>query len=60
MSTIKLFEEKNVRSEWIEHEEKWDFSVQDVVQIFTDSNDVKQYIKKMFLKMLLLGNTPYP
>lgn len=28
-------------------EEKWYFSVADVVQILTDSADVKQYIKKM-------------
>jgi hypothetical protein len=47
MSNIKLFEEKNVRSAFNEQEEKWYFSVQDVIQILTDSNDVKQYIKKM-------------
>jgi DNA-damage-inducible protein D len=46
MSNIKLFEEKNVRSAFNEQEEKWYFSVQDVIQILTDSNDVKQYIKK--------------
>ena len=46
MSNIKLFEEKKVRSVYNEQEEKWYFSVQDVVQILTDSNDVKQYIKK--------------
>jgi DNA-damage-inducible protein D len=47
MSSIKLFESKQVRSEWNEKEEKWYFSVQDVVEILTDSSDVKQYIKKM-------------
>jgi hypothetical protein len=47
MSNIKLFEEKNVRSAFNEQEEKWYFSVQDVIQVLTDSNDVKQYIKKM-------------
>jgi hypothetical protein len=50
MSNIKLFEEKNVRSVFNEQEEKWYFSVQDVVQILTDSNDVKQYIKKMLTR----------
>ena len=47
MSNIKLFESKQVRSEWNEIEQKWYFSVQDVVEILTDSSDVKQYIKKM-------------
>jgi DNA-damage-inducible protein D len=47
MSSIKLFESKQVRSEWNEKEQKWYFSVQDVVEILTDSSDVKQYIKKM-------------
>ena len=46
MSNIKLFEEKNVRSVWNDEEEKWYFAVQDVVQILTNSNDVKQYLKK--------------
>jgi DNA-damage-inducible protein D len=47
MGNIKLFESKQVRSEWNEKEQKWHFSVQDVVEILTDSSDVKQYIKKM-------------
>jgi hypothetical protein len=47
MSNIKLFESKQVRSYWNEIEQKWYFSVQDVVEILTDSSDVKQYIKKM-------------
>jgi DNA-damage-inducible protein D len=50
MNNIKLFEEKKVRSVYNEQEEKWYFSVQDVVQILTDSNDVKQYIKKMLTR----------
>ena len=47
MSNIKLFESEQVRSHWNEKEQKWYFSVQDVVEILTDSSDVKQYIKKM-------------
>ncbi|MEZ4777272.1 MAG: hypothetical protein R3D00_29115 [Bacteroidia bacterium] len=47
MSNIKLFESKQIRSVWNEAEEKWYFSVQDVVEVLTDSTDVKQYIKKM-------------
>lgn len=44
---IQLFEKKQVRSVWDEDEEKWYFSVQDVVEILTESNDVKQYIKRV-------------
>jgi prophage antirepressor-like protein len=44
---VQLFQEQKVRTHWDEEQEKWYFSVQDVVQILTDSNDVKQYIKRM-------------
>ena len=46
-TAIKLFETKQVRTAWNEDEEEWYFSVQDVVEILTDSADVKQYIKRM-------------
>lgn len=42
---LALFEEKEIRREW--YNEDWYFSVEDVVQILTDSVDVKQYIKKL-------------
>jgi prophage antirepressor-like protein len=47
MSDIKLFESKKIRSAWNDDEEKWYFSVQDVVEVLTDSVDIKQYIKKL-------------
>ncbi len=47
MSNIKLFESKQIRYVWNEEEQKWYFSVQDVVEVLTDSSDVKQYIKRM-------------
>ncbi|MCA6381618.1 MAG: hypothetical protein IM606_15510 [Cytophagales bacterium] len=47
MSDIKLFEAKKVRTHWDEEKELWYFSVQDVVEVLTDSADVKQYIKKL-------------
>lgn len=42
---MALFEEKEVRKKWYHND--WYFSVEDVVQILTDSADVKQYIKKL-------------
>jgi DNA-damage-inducible protein D len=47
MSNIKLFEEKRVRSIWNEEEQRWYFSVQDVVEILTESLNVKDYLKKL-------------
>lgn len=42
---LALFEEKEIRRKW--YNEDWYFSVEDVVQILTNSVDVKQYIKKL-------------
>ncbi len=42
---LAIFEDRAIRSVW--YNEDWYFSVEDVVQILTDSVDVKQYIKKL-------------
>lgn len=47
MTNIKLFQDKKIRSAWNDEEEQWYFSVYDVVEALTDSEDPKQYIKKM-------------
>ncbi len=47
MSSIKLFQDKKVRSIWIEEEEQWYFSVVDVVEILTESPNPRQYWRKM-------------
>ena len=44
---IKVFEERKVRTVWDDKEEKWYFSIVDVVAVFTDSADPKQYLKRM-------------
>lgn len=36
-NSLKLFEDKNIRTAWNENEEKWYFSVVDVVAILTES-----------------------
>lgn len=46
-SVIKLFEGKQVRIVWDEEQEKYYFSMVDVVGVLTDSVDVKQYIKRL-------------
>ena len=44
---IQLFEGKRVRIVWDAEQEKYYFSIVDIVQVLTDSADAKQYIKKM-------------
>ena len=46
-NNIQLFENRKIRTAWDNENEEWYFSISDVVEILTDSKDVKQYIKKM-------------
>jgi hypothetical protein len=55
-TAIKLFEQQQVRTQWDEETEKWYFSVQDIVQVLSDSKDVKQYIKKIRSRNTELNN----
>ena len=43
MSNIKLFESQKIRSHWDAEQQKWYFSVVDVIQILTDSNNPRRY-----------------
>ena len=47
MSSIKLFQDKKIRSVWDETEQQWYFSVVDVVAALTDSVNPTDYLKKM-------------
>ena len=42
-TAIKLFEEKQVRSIWNDNEEKWFFSIVDVIEILTESPNARKY-----------------
>ena len=46
-SIIQVFEGINVRIVWNEEEQEYYFSIADIVQVLTESTDVKQYIKRM-------------
>lgn len=46
-SIIQIFESINVRIVWNEKEQEYYFSIADIVQVLTESTDVKQYIKRM-------------
>ena len=47
MTNLKLFENKQIRSDWNEEEQEWYFAVVDVVAILTDSTDPKDYWYRM-------------
>lgn len=57
--SIKLFEEKKVRTLWDEEQEKWYISVVDVVEILTDSQDfqrARKYWNKLKQRLKDEGN----
>jgi hypothetical protein len=43
MSSLKLFEDKQVRSLWDEAQERWYFSIVDVIAILTESPNPRKY-----------------
>jgi len=44
---VKLFDQTKIRVVWDDEKEKYYFAVQDIVQILTDSVDIKQYVKRL-------------
>ena len=42
-TAIKLFEQKQIRSLWSEEEEKWYFSIVDVIEILTETPNARKY-----------------
>ena len=56
MNSIKLFEEKKVRSHWDEDSEKWYFSVIDVVEILSESPRPRKYWNALKTKLQSEGS----
>jgi DNA-damage-inducible protein D len=54
--SIKLFESVNVRSQWNAEEEKWFFSVVDVVQVLTESERPRKYWNDLKTKLIKEGS----
>lgn len=53
---IQLFEQKQVRTVWNEEQEKWYFSIVDVVAILSDSIDATAYWRKLKQRLKAEGN----
>lgn len=56
VESLKLFEEKKVRTVWDDKEEKWYFSVVDVVAVLTDSVNPNNYWKVLKNRLKKEGN----
>lgn len=55
-NTIKLFEEKKIRTVWDDETEEWYFSVVDVVEVLTDSPNPRNYWKVLKHRLVKDGN----
>jgi hypothetical protein len=56
---IKLFEEKKVRTIWDEEAEKWLFSVVDVIEVLTESDNPRRYWSDLKRKLKAEGSQLY-
>lgn len=55
-TSIKLFEQKQVRSLWDEEEEKWYFSIIDVIKVLTGSDRPRKYWSDLKIKLKKEGS----
>lgn len=56
MSNIKLFETASIRSFYDEQNDKWYFSIVDVVEVLTNSSNSTDYLKKLRKRDTELGS----
>jgi hypothetical protein len=55
MSNIKLFESKQIRSQWSESEQKWYFAIIDVIEILSESANPRRYWSDLKRKLTSEG-----
>jgi hypothetical protein len=53
---IKLFEQKQIRSHWDNENEKWYFSIIDVCEVLTESENPQAYWRKLKQRLIAEGN----
>lgn len=59
MNKIKIFENKKVRTAWNEETEDWYFSVIDVIEILTESENPRRYWSDLKIKLSTEGSELY-
>lgn len=55
-NSVKIFDQKQVRTHWDEKQEKWYFSVIDVIEILTGSPRPRKYWNALKTKMKAEGS----
>ena len=55
-NAIKLFEQKQIRTHWDDEQEKWYFSIVDVVGVLSESVDPQAYWRKLKQRLKEEGN----
>jgi len=55
-TAIKIFESKKIRTVWLDEQEKWYFSIIDVIEVLTDSPRPRKYWNALKSKLKLEGN----
>jgi len=56
MKDIKLFENKKIRSNWDSEQEKWFFSIVDIIEVLTESPRPRKYWSALKSKLKLEGS----
>ena len=54
--SIKLFEQKNIRTHWDEEQEKWFFSIIDIVEVLTGTDRPRKYWSDLKAKLISEGS----
>ncbi len=54
--SIKLFEERQVRAEWDEENEKWWFAIVDIIAVLTESDNPQVYWRVLKKRLAAEGN----
>jgi len=54
--SIKLFEDKKVRVQWVEEQQEWYFSIVDVIAVLTESPNPNNYWKVLKFRLNKEGN----
>ena len=55
-TTLKLFQDTNIRTQWDADAEKWYFSIVDVIAALTESADPSAYWRKLKQRLKEEGN----
>ena len=58
-NTIQLFEDKRIRTAWDEEKEEWYFSIVDVVEVLTGTDNPRRYWSDLKRKLKDEGSQLY-